>query len=54
MAKYILKDYASVSYTRDGPDSEPNAYVFTNKDQVIQKLLDWCNAESPVTYEVIK
>tara|TARA_R110001592_G_scaffold306697_2_gene579730 strand:+ start:117 stop:284 length:168 start_codon:yes stop_codon:yes gene_type:complete len=52
--KYILKDYASVVYTREGPDSEPQVYVFKNKDEVIAKLLSFCNAEAPMEYEVVR
>ena len=51
--KYILRDYASVTYTREGPDSEPRVYVFKNKDDVIFKLLELCNAEAPMGYEVV-
>ena len=48
--KYILRDYASVAYE----DEEPSVYTFSNKDQVIAKLLDWCNAEARLTYEVVR
>ena len=44
---YILKDYAGVEY-----DEEPHIYKFKNKDEVIQKLLSWCNAENRLEYEV--
>tara|TARA_R110002012_G_scaffold301495_1_gene501787 strand:+ start:671 stop:817 length:147 start_codon:yes stop_codon:yes gene_type:complete len=47
--KYILKDYAGC----DNGD-EPVTWVFKNKDEVITKLLNWCNAEALLTYEVRK
>ena len=37
MAKYILKDYASVMYE----DDEPRVLIFKNKDEVIEQLLSW-------------
>ena len=48
--KYILRDYASVEHEGE----EPSVYTFNNKDEVIAKLLDWCNAEAPVVYEVVR
>ena len=49
--KYILRDYASVTYTREGPDSEPQVYVFKNKDEVIAQLLSFLGED--MCYEVI-
>ena len=45
--RYILKDYASVQ-----GNEEPRIYLFKNKDEVIQQLLSWCNAEARIEYEV--
>ena len=44
---YILKDYTGVEY-----DEEPHIYKFKNKDEVIEQLLSWCNAEELLVYEV--
>ena len=48
MARYILKDYASV--TDEG--EEPRVLIFKNKDDMIQQLLDWVGED--VTLEVKK
>jgi len=43
--KYILKDYAGVEF-----DEPPITWTFNNKDDVIAKLLEWCNLEAEVEY----
>jgi|TARA_R100001463_G_scaffold109030_4_gene163646 hypothetical protein len=48
--KYILRDYAGVEYEGE----EPVVYTFKNKDEVIAKLLSFCNAEAPMEYEVVR
>ncbi len=48
MARYILKDYASVEYEYE----EPRVYIFKNKDEVIAQLLSFLGED--MHYEVKK
>jgi hypothetical protein len=48
MARYILKDYASVEYEYE----EPRVYTFKNKDEVIAQLLSFLGED--MHYEVKK
>jgi len=49
--RYILRDYASVEYEDGEPDSEPQVYVFKNKDEVIAQLLSFLGED--MCYEVV-
>jgi len=48
MARYILRDYASVEYE----DEEPRVYTFKNKDDLIAQLLSFLGED--MHYEVKK
>ena len=48
MARYILRDYASVEYEYE----EPRVYIFKNKDEVIAQLLSFLGED--MHYEVKK
>ena len=48
MARYILKDYASVEYEVE----EPMVYTFKNKDDLIAQLLSFLGED--MHYEVKK
>lgn len=45
--KYILKDYEAVGF-----DEPPMIWTFNNKDDVIAKLLEWCNVGAGYSYNV--